>query len=102
MKIRRFFKVSPAAFALLLTTGTVRAQTVAVSVPIEENLQKGEVCDQKLEAEEALRYYLPLEKVQPKNCHLLSCIARQYRHLMTDASSRPEKLKLGGMALDYS
>jgi tetratricopeptide (TPR) repeat protein len=68
----------------------------------DQLIKAGETCDLNLRATEALSFYLPAEKLQPNNAHLLVCIARQYRHLMADASTREEKLKLGGIALEYS
>lgn len=65
-------------------------------------MQKGDVFDQKFQPKEALQHYLPAEKAEPKNVALLLRIARQYRHLMSDTSSTNEKLKLGGMAVEYS
>ena len=56
----------------------------------------------KLQASEALQYYLPAEKLQPDNVRVLVRIARQYRHLMADATARDEKLRLGRIALDYA
>lgn len=68
----------------------------------QELVAQGEVLDKKLEASEALGFYLAAEKMQPKNAHLMVCIARQYRHLMQDASVKQQKLRLGHVALDYS
>jgi len=89
-----------AAIALPLVGILSAAETAAP--PLQDSICKGDVCDQKLQAGEALRYYLPVEKVDPNNVHVLVCIARQYRHLMTDASSKEDKLKLANIALDYS
>jgi tetratricopeptide (TPR) repeat protein len=61
----------------------------------------GDAFDRKFQADEALRSYLPAEKLEPKNVALLLRIARQYRHLMTDATSSAEKLRLGAIALGY-
>ena len=61
----------------------------------------GDGFDRTFQAAKALRNYLPAEKLEPQNVPLLLRIARQYRHLMTDASSNPEKLRLGGIALGY-
>ena len=55
-----------------------------------------------LRASEALDFYLAAEKLEPKNASLLVRIARQYRHLMADATTREEKLRLGGIGLDYA
>ena len=67
-----------------------------------ELIAKGDAYDRKLQATEALHYYLPAEKLQPANVHVLVCIARQYRYLLADAASREEKLRLGRIALAYS
>lgn len=67
----------------------------------EELVQKGEILDLKLDAAQALVYYQLAEKMQPDNADILVRIARQYRHLMADARSTAEKLKLGNTALVY-
>ncbi len=82
--------------ALLLTCGMLRAESAA------ELIKKGDVFDQKFQATEALQFYLPAEKLEPKDARILVRIARQYRHLMTDAATKEEKLRLGGIALEYS
>lgn len=69
---------------------------------IDELVAKGDVHDARLEAQTALNYYLPALQQEPKNVPLLVRIARQYRHLMTDASRKEEKLRLGGVALGYA
>ena len=68
---------------------------------VDELLKKGEVFDERFEAGEALKYYFRAEKLEPKDVRILVCIARQYRHLMADAKSKEEKLKLGRVALGY-
>ena len=40
--------------------------------------------------------------MDPDNVPLLVRVARQYRHLMTDAGRKDEKLRLGGVALGYA
>jgi tetratricopeptide (TPR) repeat protein len=96
--MRLFFSIKAfsLAAALLLTCAASRAQSA------DELIKKGDVCDVKLQAAEALKYYLPAEKLEPKNARLFVCISRQYRHLMTDAATRDEKLLLGGIALAYA
>lgn len=64
-------------------------------------MSNGDTFDRKFQADKALQHYLPAEKLEPQNVPLLLRIARQYRHLMTDASSSTEKLRLGGIALGY-
>src|SRR3954468_24360395 len=68
----------------------------------DELMEKGKVFEQKFNAREALPLYLEAEKLEPDNCHILVRIARQYRYLMTDASAKDEKLRLGHIALQYS
>ena len=63
-------------------------------------IAKGDQLDQQLKAQEALDYYLPASKLEPNNVDLLVRIARQYRHLMTETSSKKEKLRLGLISLE--
>ena len=65
-------------------------------------MAKGDVLDKQLKASEALLMYLPAVKLEPKNAQLMVRISRQYRHLMSDASDKAEKLRLGHVALDYA
>jgi tetratricopeptide (TPR) repeat protein len=89
-------KLIIAAAALLFTTGAWCAESV------DELLRKGDACDQKLQAGEALKYYLPAEKADSDNPRILTRIAREYRHLMADAKSKDEKLRLGKISLVYA
>lgn len=63
---------------------------------------KGDPLDQHLQADEALKYYLPALEQEPENVDLLDRIARQYRHLASDAPDKKEKLRLGHLSLDYA
>lgn len=90
------------AFALSLSfflLGSASAQTAVTSA--DELVQKGEILDFKLDAAQALVYYQQAEKMEPNNADILVRIARQYRHLMADARSSAEKLKLGNTAIQY-
>src|ERR1700674_3070090 len=90
--IRAFF----VATALLLTCAASRAQSAA------DLIEKGDVFALKFQADEALKNYLMAQKLEPKNVRLLVRISREYRHLMSDASKTEEKLRLGGLAVDYA
>jgi tetratricopeptide (TPR) repeat protein len=68
----------------------------------DELMAKGDEFDKRLQAKEALENYLPANKIQPDNVDLLVRIARQYRHLMADASSKQEKLRLGAVSLEFA
>ncbi len=85
-----------AFMALIITSSTIRAGAA------DELIKKGDDFDLKLQASEALDSYLAAEKFEPKSASLLLRIARQYRHLMVDATTREEKLKLGGFGLEYA
>lgn len=65
-------------------------------------IAKGDECDKKLQAKEALENYLPADKLEPNKAELLVRIARQYRHLMSDTSSKKEKLRLGYISLEFA
>jgi len=84
------------AFALALANPAAGAESA------EELIQQGDVFYDKLQAAEALKYYLPAEKLDSNNVRLLVRIARQYRHLMTDAVKAGEKRLLALTALEYA
>ncbi len=86
----------------LLIAAFLAAGSFLQAEPGDDLIAKGEVCDEQLKASESLACLLPAEKLQPKNAHLLVCISRQYRHLMSDAKTNEAKLKLGNLALDYA
>jgi tetratricopeptide (TPR) repeat protein len=89
-------KAFSVATALLLTCAPSRAQSA------DDLIEKGDVFALKFQADEALKDYLAAEKLEPKNVRLLVRISREYRHLMSDASKTAEKLRLGGIAVDYA
>jgi tetratricopeptide (TPR) repeat protein len=89
-----------AALALALPLASTGMGADAESA--EELIQKGDVFYDQLQAAEALKFYLPAEKLDPNNARLMVRIARQYRHLMSDATIAGEKLQLGHTAVDYA
>jgi tetratricopeptide (TPR) repeat protein len=84
-----------AALALACLPSSLRAESA------DELIKQGDVYDVKLEASKALDAYLKAEKLKPNDARICVRIARQYRHLMVDAPSKDEKLRLGGIALTY-
>jgi tetratricopeptide (TPR) repeat protein len=96
MNMSRLFRTVSLAGAIFLLAAVTRAETP------DALMAKGDVFDKQLKAAEALENYLPAEKLEPKNAQLLMRIARQYRHLMSDASDKNEKLRLGRISLDYA
>jgi tetratricopeptide (TPR) repeat protein len=93
---QRFTKTCLAVAALFLLNAIVQAG------PADELVAKGNVYYEKRDAQEALKYYLPAEKLEPENVRLLVRISREYRHLMSDAPKTEEKIRLGGIAVDYA
>src|SRR4051812_32677938 len=91
-----FLNILSAALALALASTGIGAESA------EDLIQKGDVFYAKLQAAEALKFYLPAEKLDPNNVHLLVRIARQYRHLMSDATDVRDKLQLGNTAVEYA
>lgn len=84
------------AVMLLVIPKVGRAETA------EELIAKGDTFDAKFKPAEALKYYLPAEKMDPKNVELLLRIARQYRHEMQDATKADDKMRLGNIAMGYA
>ena len=83
------------ALALALASTAMGAESA-------ELIRKGDVFYDKLQPAEALKFYLPAEKLDSNNVRLLVRIARQYRHLMSDATNTSVKLQLGKTAVDYA
>ena len=92
----RSFRLSLLIVTLALVCGPARAEDA------DALIAKGDQFDKQYKAKEALEEYLPANKLEPDNVHVLVCIARQYRHLMSDTSSKPEKLRLGNISLEYA
>jgi hypothetical protein len=86
----------PVLVALLAIEGTLKAESA------DALITEGDYYYAKLKASESLRYYLPAEKLEPNNVRLLVHISREYRHLMSDATASAEKVRLGGLAVDYA
>src|SRR6202030_1604223 len=98
MKPPFFSKTFPRIVALLLpmTAGVMHGE------PADELIAKGDSYYVRLQAADALKYYLPAEKLEPNNVHLLVRISREFRHLMSDAAQPEQKLSLGSTAADYA
>jgi len=96
MYLTTFIRTVAIAAGIALTSNAAWAQSTAA-----ELMAKGDVSDHSFHPGEALRSYLPAEKLDPDNVPLLLRIARQYRHLMSDTLTDKEKIRLGGIALTY-
>lgn len=69
---------------------------------VSDLVEKGGALDRKLQPAQALKFYLPAEKLAPKDHDLQLRIARQYRHLMSKTSDKKEKLRLGKTSLEHA
>ena len=96
MKPTIFFVVPSVLFSVFLACGT------GFGAPADDLVKQGDIHDLKLNPSEALKFYLPAERIEPKNAGILLRIARQYRHQMADASSVNEKIRLSSLAMDYA
>jgi tetratricopeptide (TPR) repeat protein len=86
------------AFAL----GFLLAGATLAEDAVSDHIRQGDAFDLKLQARQALECYLPAEKAEPKNVHVLLGIARQYRHLSADASGTEEKMRLAKLGQVYA
>ena len=96
MKLPISFKTLILALAFFLPCGT------GFGAAVDELVKQGDVQDLKFNPTAALKFYLPAEKLEPKNAGILLRIARQYRHQMADTPTVNEKIRLSGLALAYA
>jgi tetratricopeptide (TPR) repeat protein len=94
--------LSKALPALCAVASFISVNPAVATETAAELIRNGDIFYAKLQAAEALKFYLPAEKMEPKNVQLLVHISREYRHLMTDASTPDEKRRLGGIAVNYA
>ena len=67
-----------------------------------ELVEKGDFYDKKFQNDKALDFYLPAEKLNPKDTDLLVKISRQYALRMSDLAKDSEKIASGKKALEYA
>ncbi|MES2440704.1 MAG: hypothetical protein V4584_16680 [Verrucomicrobiota bacterium] len=65
-------------------------------------VKSGDVHDAKFQSDEALKYYLPAEKLEPENAGLLVKISRQYALRMNDLPKDADKVASCRKALAYA
>lgn len=96
MKISSSFQSAVIALSFLFPCAA------SLGASVDELMKRGDKYDVSLNPSEALKCYLPVEQMEPKNSDVLLRIARQYRHQMADARSDKDKFRLANRALDYS
>jgi tetratricopeptide (TPR) repeat protein len=67
-----------------------------------ELMKAGDVHDANFQSDEALKYYLPAEKLEPTNADLLVKISRQYALRMNDLPKDADKIASCRKALAYA
>ncbi len=65
-------------------------------------MEQGDAFEEKIQTQAALDVYLKLEGTGREDAPLLYRIAREYAELMPDTKSKPEKVRLGKIALEYA
>lgn len=95
-------RITPSIKAFIVITVLLHTCMTSPAQPVDDLIAKGDVFDLNFQANQALKNYLPAEKLEPLNVRLLVRIARQYRHLMSDATTNEEKLRLGNTSLSYA
>lgn len=85
-------------FALLVTL----LVTSLAQADFAQLVKSGDVHDARFECDEALKFYLPAEKIDPNNVALLVKISRQYALRMSDLPNKSDKIASGRTALAYA
>ena len=98
----KFTAMHPLPLSAALALALALASAARGAESAEELICKGDVFYDKLQPAEALKFYLPAEQQDPNNVRLLVRIARQYRHLMSDATNACEKVQFGKTAVEYA
>ena len=91
-------KLFPTFLSCLLTLAPV----IASAESVDELIKQGDQHAQSYQEEDALKHYLAAIELDERNAYVHLAVSREYRHLMTDAKSKSEKLKYANIALDYA
>lgn len=92
--------VHPLVVLLALPIACLPAQAFAGSV--EPLIEEGHAHARRFDEERALKCFLVAAERDADNPEVLVAIAREYRHLMSEASGGKDKRRLGGIALTYA
>lgn len=76
--------------------------SAALGQSATELISQAEGPDRRFDAAQALALYEKAEQLDPESADLQVRIARQYRHLMTDARDPRRQLELGTRAVEHS
>jgi tetratricopeptide (TPR) repeat protein len=76
--------------------------SAALAQDVATLIRQGNECDDRHQPDQALRFYLPAENLDPKNAALLVRITRQYIRRMNGLGSNAQKLESARTALAYA
>ncbi len=76
--------------------------TAALAQDVATLIRQGNEQDERQQPDQALRFYLPAEKLEPENVELLVRITRQYIRRMNSLGSKAQKLESARTALAYA
>jgi tetratricopeptide (TPR) repeat protein len=86
----------------LLTLLIVLMSALPATADFDELVKNGDVHDTRFEFDKALEFYLPAEKLQPRNTKLLVKISRQYALRMNDFSNKEARIASCRKGLAYA
>lgn len=86
---------------LLLIPLIVLCSVISAHANFAELVKSGDSHEAKFQFDQALKYYLPAEKLEPDNVALLVKISRQYALRMNDLPKEADKIASGRKALAY-
>lgn len=75
---------------------------IAAMADVAALLSKGDALDAKHQNAGALELFLEADAVQPNDAAILRRIAKQYSQMITEASQKQEKIRLGESALEFA
>lgn len=95
----RYSRVLPIAIA---ATAVFCVRAAHAQESAENLIKKGDVHYARLDPDDALKFYLPAEKLTPNDATLLVRIARQYRHLVSESTNEADKERYAKLATSYA
>jgi tetratricopeptide (TPR) repeat protein len=80
----------------------ILCSAISAFADFAELVKSGDAREARFQYDEALKYYLPAEKLEPDNAALLVKISRQYALRMNNLPNKADKIASGRKALSYA
>jgi len=96
------FSILPLGLVAVAAVVSTFVMAQVVPAHVEVHLAEGDTAAERFDSAKALASYLAGLQLQPEHVPLMLRTARQYRHLMAEATATHEKLKLGQLSLVYA